>query len=163
MILLGIYTRTGLTAVTASVVQRNGQTEANVLGIVAGDVFQATAMALCDAHMLRATGLKIFTNDVALLEFLTPPITVKPTAYTTVRGWGRVGYGGNANQWTILRKLFYFNRWQIKPVERLPGTEAILDEYRTSDCYENAVRTGVPGCYARLHEGVWADTRDAGR
>lgn len=155
MILLGILTRDSLTAATASVVQRNGQTEANVLGVVAGCVFQATALALCDAHMTRATGLRIFTNNADLLTFLTPPITVKPTAYTTVRGWGRVGYGGNANQWTILRKLFYFNRWQIKPAEKLPGTEAILDEYRQSDCYQDAVRTGVPGRFVRLHENVW--------
>lgn len=161
MILLGVFTKSGLSAATASVVQRNGQIETNVLGVVASDVFRVTAHALCDAHMTGATGLRIFTNDADLLKFLTPPITVKPTAYTTVRGWGRVGYGGNTDQWMILRKLFYFNRWRISQADKLPGTEAILDEYRKSNCYQDAIRTGVSGCYARLHEGVWADTRNA--
>jgi len=155
MILLGIYTQSNLTAVTGSVEQKAGWLEKEVLGIVAPNVFEATALALSDAVLIKVNGVKIFTNDPYLLKFLTPPIAVKPTKTVSVKGWGEVGMGGNPHQWTILYKLFACGSWRIQQSAKLPGTEAIYHECCTSDYYKATVRSVATGCYRRVYEGVW--------
>lgn len=158
MTIIGILTINNITTITGAVEQANGQIEKDVISVVAGDVFQATAMALADAAMVRARGIRIYTNDAQLLKFLTPPICVKPTGTTFVKGHGYVPSGGNPNQWEILYKLFACGRWQIKQASKLPGTEAIYHEYCESNQAAGQRRAGVvQGCYRRLHEGVWTD------
>lgn len=156
MILLGIYTADNITAVTGSVEQQAGWLEKEVLGIVAPNVFEATALALSDAALIKVNGVKIFTNDQYLLKFLTPPISVKPTKTVSVKGWGDVGMGGNPYQWTILYKLFACGSWRIQQSAKLPGTEAIYHECCESDYYKATVGKSVTSGYRRLHKGVWA-------
>lgn len=156
MLILGIFTNNGLTAITGSVEQANGQIEKDAIGVVASDVFQATAMALTDAAVIRAGGVKIYTNDTKLVDFLTPPIRVKPTEATFVKGHGYVPSGGDPNQWQILYKLFVCGRWQIQRVSKLPGTEAIYHEYCKSNAAAGQRHTGIiQGGFRRLYEGVW--------
>jgi hypothetical protein len=155
MISLGILTTNNVTAVTGSVEQDNGYIIKEVVGIVAGDVFQASAMALTDAAVIKAQALRIYTNDAYLLKFLTPPISVKPTKTTSVRGWGEVGFGGNPYQWTILYKLFACGSWRIQQTVKLPGTEAIYHECCESDYYKSTVGKSIASGYRRLYKGVW--------
>ena len=155
MILLGIYTESSITAVTGSVDQDAGWLEKEVLGIVAPNVFEATALALTDAALIKVKTVNIFTNDQYLLKFLMPPISVKPTKTVSVRGWGDVGMGGNPHQWTILYKLFACGSWRIQQSAKLPGTEAIYHECCESDYYKTTVRSVATGCYRRIYKGVW--------
>lgn len=157
MILLGIWTDKGWTAVNGTVERADGGTEKEVVGVVCGDVFAATAMALTDATVMRVRGVRMYTNDEKLLQFLTPPIYVKPTSEVEVKGWGKVGVGGDGNQWTILYRLFACGSWRIQKVTKLPGTESIYHECCKTERYQAATRQGVPGCFRRVHEGVWTN------
>jgi hypothetical protein len=156
MILLAAFTRDSLTAVNGSVEQITGQTEKEIVGIVAPDPYLALALALTDCKTIKSRALKIYTNDAALLKFLTPPISIKPTKFKDLKGWGRVGWGGDENQWGILYGLAVYNWWSIHEAKKLPGTEALHDEYRASDYYEGKSGTGLPVCARRLYAGVWA-------
>lgn len=150
MIAIGVLTINNITTATGIVTALDGSVEKNVLGWVCDDVFAATARALVDAAFIRARGVKLYTNDDRLLKFLTPPISIKPTSITIVKGWGAVGIGGDPNQWTILYKLFACGAWSIQKAQELPGTGAIYEEY----C--KTARDGLQGCCRRLYEGVWA-------
>jgi hypothetical protein len=161
MMLLGVSTQESWTAVGASVQLRNGITEKDVLGIVGPDVFETVALALESAAIVKASELQIFTNDIRLVKFLTPPISVKPTSKVFVKGWGMVPVGGDPNQWAIVRGLFQFNRWSIKQVAKLPNTEALYAEYIQTDYYQTAIKRGLRGCGQRLHQGVWTSTQNA--
>lgn len=63
MLMLGIFTGDGLTAITGSVDQSDGWLEKNAIGIVAGDVFEATAMALM---------------EVSVISFVISQVTIAP-------------------------------------------------------------------------------------
>lgn len=155
MILLGVHTCDGITAVSASVKQASGNTEKDVLALVARGVFNATAQALNDARIIAAKELDIYTNDSDLLQFLTPPIRVQPTGKTKVQSWDKNGRrknvdvptGGDPDQWTILYRLFAYNRWRIQRVTNLANTEALHSESPT---------TSAQGCAKRLYPGFWA-------
>ena len=154
MVSIGIYTANGLTVATGTVEQTSGILIKDALGIMGSDVFAVTALALQDAAKIKTKGVKLFTNDTGLIKFLTPPISVKPTSEVNVKGWGKVGVGGNGWQWEILYKLFLCGNWKIQKVAKLPGTESVHNE-----CYQNyqaAIRGGLQGCYRRLYAGVWA-------
>ena len=151
MVSIGIYTANGLTAATGTVEQAGGTVIKDVLSVVGSDVFAVTSLALQDAAKIKTKGVKLFTNDADLIKFLTPPISVKPTAEIDVKGWGKVGVGGNGWQWEILYKLFLCGDWKIQKVAKLPGTESIYNEY-----YQTSDRGSVQGCFKRLYEGVWA-------
>lgn len=157
MILLGIYTDKGWTAINGTLERAVGGVEKEVIGVACNDVFAATAVALTEATIMRVQGVRLYTNDEKLLKFLTPPIYVKPTSEVDVKGWGKVGVGGDGNQWTILYRLFACGNWKIQKVSRLPGTEAIYHECCKSKCYQAAARQGVSGCFRRLYEGVWTN------
>lgn len=168
MILIGVHTRSNLTAVTASVRQSDGSVEKGVFGLVAGDVFLAMAEALEEAQAVRCGAVQIFTNNDDLVSFLTPPITVLPTRTEKVKSrWGRtaevveVPTGGNANQWRILHGLFtigsYGRDWSVKRAASLPGTEALLDEYIASDGYTETIERGLSGCARRIDAGIWTN------
>jgi hypothetical protein len=162
MILLGIFTTDNLTTITGSIEQIDGQIEKGILGIVCPDPLVALSMALVDCKALKArTPLRMYTNDAQLLKFLTPPISIAPTRFKTIRGWGKVGWGGDVNQWGIMHGLASFDRWSISQAAKLPGTEAIYNEYRQSNCHQDAVRPGVADCYQRLYAGLWTATRYA--
>lgn len=161
MLLLGIFTKDTITAASGSMRQPHGETIKEVLGVVGDDVFAVTAQAMKDAKFFRTYEVEIFTNDARLLAFLKPPIRVKPT--TTKRVWHPaikqmvdVPTGGDPNQWSILYGLFLFRYWRIRQVASLPGTEALINECKESDGYKATTGRSVSGCYARLHEGVWA-------
>lgn len=168
MILIGIYTRNTLTAVTASARQPDGSVEKGVFGLVAGDVFLAMAEALEEAQAVRCGAIQVFTNNDELVSFLTPPIMVRPTATEKVKKrWGRtvevveVPTGGNANQWRILHGLFaigsYGRDWSVKRAASLPGTEALLDEYIASGGYTETTERGLSGCARRIDAGIWTN------
>lgn len=154
MLLIGVFTKNNITAVTGSVEQRDGEIEKEVIGLVADDVFVALAMALQESKVVKpGLELKIFTTDDNLLKFLTPPISVSPTVFTNVKGWGRVGWGGNPNQWQILYGLATFNRWQIRKVEKLTGAQELYDDYKST---VGSSGTGLSGGARRLYKGIWA-------
>lgn len=175
MILLGIYTKNKITAATAAVQMASGHVEKDVLGMVGGDVFAVTAAALAEIQTVRVRGLRIFTNDDKLIQFLTPPIRVLPTTQTQVRTRipakggmitevADIPTGGDPNQWEILYALFGIGgRWSVKRADNLPGTEAMIHEFTQSGGLTESTGAGVLGCYRRLDTGVWADTRDARR
>lgn len=156
MITLGIFTASSLTTITGSIEQWDGSIEKEIVGVVCPDPFAALALALADCKMAKVHDLRMFTNDAALLKFLTPPISIKPTQFKTIKGWGKVGWGGDLNQWGVLHGLFYFDRWQIRQASKLPGTEAIYNEYCKSGSHSGAARPGATTCHKRLYEGVWA-------
>jgi hypothetical protein len=157
MILLGVLTYNGLTAVTGSIEQYGGAMEKEIVGTVAADPFEALAVALADCKLSGAKAAKIFTNDAPLLKFLTPPIKIAPTVHKTVKGFGKVGWGGNLNQWGVIYGLFQFDRWQIREAAKLPGTKAVRDEFCESNCYQATVGGSIQGCYRRIYAGVWTD------
>ena len=161
MLLLGILTKDNTTAASGTMKQPHGEMVKEVLGVVGDDVFSVTAQAMKDAKFFRTYEIKIYTNDARLLAFLKPPIRVQPT--TTKRVWHPaikqvvdVPTGGDPNQWAILYGLFMFRYWRIQHAASLPGTEALINEYSQSDCYQATARSGVSGCFVRLHEGIWA-------
>jgi hypothetical protein len=152
MITLGIFTADNLTTITGAIEQMDGQTEKEIVGVACADPFAALAAALADCRMVKAqTMLRMYTNDAQLLKFLAPPISIAPTQFKEIKGWGKVGWGGNLYQWEILHGLFAFDRWQIRQASKLPGTEIIYHEYRN----QTAARPGATACARRLYEGVW--------
>jgi hypothetical protein len=155
MIILGIFTADNLTTITGSIEQMDGQIEKEIVGVVCPDPFAALALALADCKMAKVRDLRMFTNDTALLKFLTPPIRIVPNQFKTLKGWGKVGWGGDLNQWSVLHGLFHFDRWQIRQAAKLPGTEAIYNEYCQSSHYQDTARPGATGCHKRLYAGVW--------
>jgi hypothetical protein len=157
MILLGVFTRSGLTAVNGSIEQYGGVTEKEIVGVVAGDPFGALALALADCKLTGAKAARIYTNDDRLLKFLTPPIKIAPTIHKTIKGFGKVGWGGDLNQWGVIYGLFQFDRWQIREAAKLPGTKAVRDEFCKSNCYQATVGGSIPGCYRRIYAGVWTN------
>lgn len=154
MVSIGIYTANGMTAATGTVEQKNGAVILDTLGVMGSDVFAVASLALQDAAKIKTSGVRLFTNDVDLIKFLTPPISVKPTSEINVKGWGRVGVGGNGWQWEILYKLFLCGNWKIQKTAKLPGTENVYNEFYQN--HQAAIRDGLQGCYRRLYEGVWA-------
>ncbi len=156
MILLGVLTQHDCTVANGSLVRSNGETEKGVLCVAGSNPFEVLAVSLGDCKLIRDKEIEIFTNDQSLLDFLKSPIRIQPTKFTYVHGWGNVGYGGDENQWQILYGVTRFNRWIVREVKRLPGTEAIHDEYRESDCYKATTGRSVQGCCRRVYEGVWA-------
>ena len=155
MIILGIFTHNNLTAITGSIEQMDGQIEKEIVGVVCPDPFAALALALMDCRVAKVRSLRMFTNNAQLLKFLTSPIRIAPTQFKTIKGWGKVGWGGDPNQWGILHGLAAFDRWHIKQAVKLPGTEAIYHEYCETGYNQSPARPGTTICHKRLYAGVW--------
>lgn len=157
IILVGILALPMATVATASVLRPTGEAEKEVACIATDNVFQTLALILADVHLIRIKDVQIYTNDKTLLEFLTPPIKVKPTVISKVKPLFRpqfplldVPTGGDPFQWNILYNLLFFNRWQIKFAAKLPNTEVIYAEY-----IQSANRASLSGGARRLDTGVW--------
>lgn len=156
-LLIGVLTNEAATTATASALLPKGETEKEIACVVAATSFQALALLLADTRKTAIRIVQIYTNDKALLQFLTPPIRVKPTMTTKVTPLFRprfplieVPSGGDPWQWSILYQLLYFKRWQIKLATKLPNTEVIYAEYLKS-----TTRPSLSGGARRLDVGLW--------
>lgn len=119
-IYLSVYRKDELTACVGSLRTLDGSIEPGVIETTGASPWQAVALALEEAEIIRAQNLVIFTNDAAWAEALRtgqPPEPDKTEKRWMQKGKGRgngeylhIPYGGDPNQWTCLR-LFHLAYW----------------------------------------------------
>ena len=125
-LLLGIWSANGHAAATAALRNWQGETIADVLELT-GEPWTVLVQALTAAEVIDAGSVIVLTNDVDLVQALSPPFrppapTQRQRIFYSRTEWVDVGWGGDVEQWRALRLLGgrWGGRWRVMQVEDLP-------------------------------------------
>lgn len=133
-LLLGIWSAAGRAALTASLRDWAGDTVSDVL-VITGQPWTIIVQALSEAERIDAGNVVILTNDVDLVQALSPPF--RPPAPTQTQRifygrteWVDVKWGGDMDHWQALAQLGgrWGGQWRVMQVSDLPKARELWEQ-----------------------------------
>jgi hypothetical protein len=151
---VGLYAGQDGCGLVATLRKESGVVE--LLAVAGGDGWALLAQAL---EVLHGTGKQvvIFTNHAEIADALQHPSRPPaPDKWVEIKGWGKVGYGGNVHHWACLRMLTqYGSAWKVfsVPANKLK---------RAGDVYAKRNSIDSAGAFAAIVAGRAAEGKTKG-